>query len=363
MRRMINDQIFTNPGGRWTLGSGKESDIVISSRMRIARNLPGYPFPAYLSTNQKREIVEKVFQAVNALEKSGGFSFQYYKLDELTDIQRRILLEKHLISPAFVEGEPGTALIVRSDEAVAIMVNEEDHLRIQCFFPALQLNEAWALADQIDSYLEKNLDFAFDHEFGFLTACPSNTGTGLRASVMLHLPALVMTKQTVKVFETLPRLGLTVRGIYGEGSEARGNLFQISNQVTLGINEEEIIRRLKTVVLEVIEQERQSRLWLQKEHAMQLYDNTWRSYGILKYARVLSEEEMMKRLSQLRLGMDMGIITALSGRLLNELMIKGQPAFLQQNNDKELTAELCDWNRAALFRSEFAKISEVKEND
>ena len=249
MIRMNNDPVFNDPAGNWTIGLGNESDIVISSRIRIARNLSEYPFPAYMTAEKKEEVCDKIFGAVKLLQQSSGQEYKYYRLNELSANQRMVLLEKHLISPALLNGEKGTALIVRTDEAVAIMVNEEDHLRLQCFLPALQLEETWKMADKIDSILEKQLDFAFDNEFGYLTACPSNTGTGLRASVMLHLPALVMVKQTSKVFETMPRLGLTVRGIYGEGSKAQGNLFQISiNQVTLGISEEEIINRLKTVV-------------------------------------------------------------------------------------------------------------------
>ncbi len=284
-------------------------------------------------------------------------------MDQLSPERRQVLLEKHLISPLLLEGKTGSGVVVSEDEGVAVMVNEEDHLRIQCFLPALQLQEVWRLARELEHQLARELPFAFHPEFGYLTACPTNAGTGLRVSVMLHLPGLVLSKQANGVFASLPPLGLTVRGIYGEGSQAQGNLFQISNQVTLGRSEEEIISRLQDVVMQVVTAERKARQWLQEQSPIALEDNIGRSYGVLRHARSLTSQEMMERLSLLRLGMDLGWFPGLTGAQINQWLVQGQSGFLQVSAGENLTPALRDWQRAALLRQGLAEYAEVVDHD
>jgi len=352
--------IFERPGGSWSKGLGAEADIVIASRVRLARNLSGLPFPYRMSPAEAQELLGKTVPAIKALAQESKSKYQLYRLEDIPPLDRAVLVEKHLISPELAKGLPGRAVAVREDEAVSIMINEEDHLRIQCFLPAFQLAEAWLLASKTDDFLESKLPVAFDKDFGYLTACPTNAGCGLRASVMLHLPALALSKQLDGVFSALPRMGMTVRGIYGEGSEAQGNLYQISNQITLGISEKEIIERLQLAVKQVIGEERKARAWLQKERSDYLLDQIGRSYGILKNCRVLSAQEMMERLSLLRLGMDMGAFTALSGRELNELMVMGQAGFLQKGAGGELSPMLSHNGRAEIMKENLKNVREVQ---
>ena len=348
---MVSSKVFSAPGSKWTTGCSQEGDIVISCRVRLARNLADLPFPWRLAGEGRQQLVERIRTVVGHFP-SGSGNFLFWKMDELDPLEKGILIEKHLISPNLAQEEKGAAVAVREDEGLVIMVNEEDHLRIQSFLPGLQLEEAWRQAGQVDNWLEEELHWAFDEKYGYLTACPTNAGTGMRASVMVHLPALIMTKNAEKIFATLPKLGLTVRGIYGEGSQAQGNLFQISNQVTMGITEEEIIQQLQNVLAKVIEQERKARLLLQKKHDTLLYDNIWRAYGVLRYARVMSSQEYMELISRLRLGADMGILPGVENKKINEWMISGQPSFLQHRLGRALTPPERDWERAALIREE-----------
>lgn len=336
---------------KWMEGSGPQADIVISSRIRLARNLKGMPFPNLMNEAQEAKVIQLVGQAIRT---PGVFQavgeLKLMPLRELSPVERQILVEKHLISPDLAEGKGEKAVVLRDDEALSIMVNEEDHLRLQCLLPALMLHEAWRLADAADDALENELDYAFDQDKGYLTACPTNVGTGLRASTMLHLPALVLTRQAGEILTALTKVGVTVRGLYGEGTEAQGNIFQISNQITLGRSEEEIINNLSAVTVRLADQEREARELLRKQSRWQLEDRVGRAYGILTNARILSSQEALQLLSDVRLGVEMKILRGLDQRLINQLMIRIQPAYLQFAAGREMTPFERDVHRAAMVR-------------
>lgn len=240
----------------WMRGTANDSDIVISSRVRIARNLQHLPFPLLATRQQSEEVLKRLSKVTGNQNIKGLGPFYTVKLDEIEPIDKKVLVEKHLISPSLASESQNGAVMINEDESVSIMINEEDHLRIQCLYPGFQVREAWGKATAIDDLFESEVDYAFDDKRGYLTSCPTNVGTGLRASVMMHLPALVMTQQINRILSAVSQVGLTVRGIYGEGSEAIGNLFQISNQITLGQTENEIIDNLHSVVLQIIEHEK-----------------------------------------------------------------------------------------------------------
>jgi len=331
-------------------GGGSHSEIVISSRVRIARNLQHIPFPLLASQEQSEEVLEQLTPVFNGEVATEYGSFQMVKLDELDELDKKVLIEKHLISPSLVNDSKGGAVILNDDESVSIMINEEDHLRIQCLFPGLQVQEAWERATAIDDVFEASVDYAFDDKRGYLTSCPTNVGTGLRASVMMHLPALVMSHQINRILSAVNQVGLTVRGIYGEGSEAVGNIFQISNQITLGQTETEIIENLQSVVMQIIEHERHARERLLSDSALRITDRVMRSYGILSYAAVLELKESAQRLSDIRLGVDLGILEGPSVSVMNELNVKTQPGFLQKMFGDEMSTTEKDMYRAKLLR-------------
>lgn len=336
---------------KWMEGTGPSNDVVISSRVRLARNVVGYPFPAAADEAAARKVADLVAAAVQRINEDSPQSFGFIRLPELSPLQRQVLVEKHLISPEQAGEGAGRAVVVREDEAVSIMVNEEDHLRIQCLVPGLQLDEAWALANRIDDQLEASLDYAFNERSGYLTACPTNAGTGMRASVMVHLPALVMTNQAGNVLSAVSKVGLLVRGLYGEGSEAIGNIFQISNQITLGTTEEEIIENLRNVVQQVIDSERHARDGLLREMREQLEDRVCRAWGTLTNARIMTSQEAMQLLSDVRLGIDKSIIKGVPTQVLNELLVATRPGFLQYQAGRELSPFERDVRRAALVRA------------
>lgn len=345
-------ETVNNPFSYWMRGGAPEGDVVISSRIRVARNLAQYPFPHLLSQEQADQVIHAVGLAVNNAEvkkKVGGL--ELVRLSELSPVERQILVEKHLISPDLLEKYEKKAVALREDEVLSVMVNEEDHLRIQCLMPGLQLHEAWKLVDRLDDGLEKTLDYAFSEQLGYLTACPTNVGTGLRASVMVHLPGLVMTDQLKAVLLNISKLGFTVRGLYGEGTEATGNLFQLSNQITLGHTEEEIIQNLIAITAQLINQERAARQAVYQGRREQLEDRIWRAYGTLKNARMISSDETMKLLSQVRLGVDLGIIRDISPERITELMVLTRPAFLIKLAGRDMTAMQRDVFRAELIRN------------
>ncbi|HEY4551732.1 MAG TPA: protein arginine kinase [Bacillaceae bacterium] len=334
----------------WMSSEGPSSDIILSSRIRLARNLKNYKFPTLFSNEEAGEIINKI----NDILQTGAFqpygSMEFLQVDELKSLQKRVLVEKHLISPRLAEQSSHGAVLLSDNEDISIMINEEDHIRIQCLFPGLQIAEALERANAIDDILEKHVDYAFDEDLGYLTSCPTNVGTGLRASVMLHLPALILTRQMNRVIPAINQLGLVVRGMYGEGSEALGNIFQISNQITLGKSEEDIVGDLTSVVEQIIAQERSAREALVKTSNIQLEDRVFRSYGVLANSRIIETKEAAECLSDVRLGIDTGYIKHLSRNILNELMILTQPGFLQQYAGGPLRPAERDIRRALLIR-------------
>ena len=272
------------------------------------------------------------------------------RMNTLDPLQKQVLVEKHLISPHLAEESPNGACLITDNEEISIMVNEEDHIRIQCITSGLQLNNALDIAFSVDDQLEEHLDYAFNEVRGYLTSCPTNVGTGLRASVMMHLPGLVMTRQINQVLPSLNQLGIAVRGIYGEGSEAIGNIFQISNQITLGKSENDIIMDLTTIVEQIIEQERTARQQIKNTAGVQLEDRIFRSLGVLMNSRIIESKEAAQCISDVRLGIDLGYIDNISATVLNELMILTQPGILQQQAGKTLRPFDRDVRRATLIR-------------
>ncbi len=340
---------LTNHAGEWLRGSGPMSDIVISSRIRLARNIAGLPFLARATRHQRQFLEHKVRDTILAAELAGNVL--YVDLDSAPDIDRSLLVERHLISRPHAAAEGARGVAVTEDETVAIMVNEEDHLRIQVLRSGLQLEEAWEQINQIDDRLEAKLDFAFHPRFGYLTACPTNVGTGIRVSVMLHLPALKLTGEIEKVFRAAKDMRLAVRGLYGEGTEATGDFYQISNQTTLGKSEEEIISDFKLQVIpRIIDYEHQARRTLASERAIALDDKVFRALGTLRSARLLASEETLFLLSHLRMGVNLGRIKDIDVRVLNELFLLTQPAHLQKMQGKRLEGDLRRAARAEFIR-------------
>jgi protein arginine kinase len=339
----------------WMRGEGPDSDIVISSRIRIARNLQKYPFPMLATNQQSSEVLDKVSPIMDNEELGTISRFSLLPLAELSELERKVLVEKHLISPALANESRNGAVIISDNESISIMVNEEDHLRIQCLCPGFQIKEAWDLANQIDDIFEVQLDYAFDEKRGYLTSCPTNVGTGIRASVMLHLPALVLSQQINRILSAITQVGLAVRGLYGEGSEALGNLFQISNQITLGQSEDEIIDNLHSVVRQIIEHERAARQKLVQETKAKIVDRVSRSFGILSYAAIMDSKEAAQRLSDVRLGIDLEFIKNVSPTVLNELLVMTQPGFLQKTAGEKLSPEERDIRRAQLIREKLSQ--------
>jgi protein arginine kinase len=336
-------------GGQWLKGDGAESDIVMSSRIRLARNLKGYSFIPQAPQGVKDEIAEMVRgKLLSGLFSDSGY---YLEVDELDPIDHLFLIERHLISRELAAGEGRRGVAFGPSEVVAVMVNEEDHLRTQVIYSGMELDKAWEKMEQVDESLEKDLEFSFSPQFGYLTACPTNVGTGMRASVMLHLPALVMTKQIEKVFQAVTKINLAVRGLYGEGTQASGDFYQISNQVTLGVSETSVIDNIKRVVPRIIQYERNVREHLKTEDRTSLEDRIYRARGILQNARSMSSEEAMDLLSSVRLGVNVELIDDMPVEAVNELFVVTQPGHLQKMEGRELDPKERDSLRASFIRS------------
>ena len=344
------NQFINQPISEWMKGNGPESEIVISSRVRLARNVKNFPFPILATDSQAGAVIDEVKKALVHDKMNKISEFELIQLDQLTELQKRVLVEKHLISPNLAQDSRKGAVVLSQDEVISIMINEEDHLRIQCLYPGLQIVQAWKIANQIDDVFEERLDYSFDEKMGYLTSCPTNVGTGIRASVMVHLPALVITGQINRIISAITQVGLTVRGIYGEGSDALGNLFQISNQITLGQSEEEIIESLHGVVMQIIDHEKQARKNLIRDSRVKIEDRVGRSYGILLHSKIIDSKEATQRLSDLRLGIDLGMVTEISPNVFNELMVTTQPGFLQHFYVGEMTPVERDLKRSELIR-------------
>jgi len=332
----------------WLSGQGEESTVVLSTRVRLARNIAGCGFPSSADDETRKRILG-YFESTRSRSEQMN-SGHYLTASDVDQLDRDFLVERHLISPAFFNGDASKAVYIDSEERISIMVNEEDHLRIQALSPGLTPEDAFNLATQYDAEIGNHLEYDYDHDFGYLTACPTNAGTGMRASVLIHLPGLVLTREIDKVITGITHSGLVVRGFYGEGSDVLGNLFQLSNQKTLGITEEEIIRQIHRVTNDVIEKEATARQRLLDEAADMIEDKIWRAYGILKHARVLTSEEVMNLLSAIRLGHAMGIIDFLKVSLINEMLLLSQPAHLQKFYGSEMDQNRRDFVRAQMVR-------------
>lgn len=337
----------------WLQGTGPESDIVISSRVRLARNLTQYPFTSRANDHEKREIVLRLREQLRALPSTGSFAF--LPVEELSSLDRQFLVERQLISRELAGGEGPRAVAFASDESVSLMVNEEDHVRLQVMQSGLALNPAWERASSLDDDLDSALDFAFHPQFGFLTACPTNVGTGLRASVMLHLPALTITREIERVLRTMQKLNLAVRGLFGEGTQPSGDFYQVSNQITLGRSEEDILEELQQVVPMVIEYERKARQALLESRRNDLQDSVCRSLGILSSAHTITSEETMFHLSRIRMGVNLGFLD-IPVSVINELFMQTQPAHLQKLYGQELDVDERNLTRASLLRERLAEL-------
>lgn len=333
----------------WLSGEGSSSQVVLSSRVRLARNVSNTPFPSRATTDDRERILSFVKSAVERSEKLGQGTF--LNCTQLDDLDRTFMVERHLASLEFTQCRDFSALLIGAEENLSVMVNEEDHLRIQALAPGLEIRQAFKLAFEVDEELSGTLEFAFDSAFGYLTACPTNTGTGMRASVLIHLPGLALTQEIEKVIAEISKVGLVVRGFYGEGSDVLGNLFQISNQKTLGRSEEEIMDDLEGVTRRMIEREENARTRLFSEAKDQIEDKIWRAYGILRHARSLTSEEVLNMLSALRLGIGMGVLDTVSLSQVNEILALSQPAHLQKYFDKRMEPNERDRVRADLVRS------------
>ncbi len=335
----------------WYVEHGPEGDVVVSSRIRLARNVKETPFPVRMSREQGEEIIEKAKQVLLGSGNGASHVFDYFSMNELNAVDKQVLVEKHLISPEMLQDVYSRGVLLSKDECVSVMLNEEDHLRIQCIFSGMKLDEAWDLANKIDNLIEQEVEYAYSENYGYLTCCPTNAGTGLRASVMIHLPALTITGHINSLLNAVGKLGIAVRGLYGEGTEARGHFFQISNQVTMGMSEEDTLENLKGIVRQIIEQERLARRKLFHENRERLEDRLYRSYGIFSNARIMSSQEFMKLLSDVRLGINLEIIKGISLKKMNELMIATQPANIIKRFDGNLSAEQRDMKRAEMIRN------------
>ena len=344
-----------NQLGPWLKGEGPHNDIVISSRIRLARNIAGYPFFSKATEQDRQRIEEAVGLAVkNVHEKDDLFVVD---LEPLTQLQRQMLVERQLISREIAETQGPRAVYIAHDESYSIMVNEEDHLRMHALTSGLDLPKVWERINTLDNHLESYIPYAFSKELGYLTACPTNVGTGMRVSVMMHLPALNVAQEIDKVFRGLSKLNLAVRGIYGEGSQALGEFYQISNQVTLGRSETELIEQVQEIVERIVQYERKAREALLEANDEVLLDKASRALGVLQTAHTMSSEEAMHLLSTLRLAVNMKLLDTPNVLLINELLLYTQPAHLQQLSGVELSPSNRDVSRAKYLRNRLGAIS------
>lgn len=333
----------------WYSYIDKENPIILSSRIRIARNLVNVPFPGKLNKEQAREVVKKVEEGIY----SSSFTKDKYStiyLWEKNDLETLAYFEKNLISKNLIKNKENSAFIIDKDETLSLMVNEEDHIRLQCITGGFNIDEAYEAAFKLDDLLEENLEYAFDENLGYLTACPTNIGTGMRASVMLHLPALTMNKEIITILNALTQVGMTIRGLYGEGSQGEGNFYQISNQVTLGLSEDDVINNLKAIVKQVVNQENMAREKIMKNYNYELSDKIYRSRGILESAVILGSKECLNLISNVRLGVELGLISDIEIDKLSTLLVRIQPANLQSYYGTKMDERVRDINRAKLVR-------------
>jgi protein arginine kinase len=343
---MVVDELMKRSSA-W-LSPRRSDGVVISSRIRLARNVHGVAFPGWAGGDECKRLFERLHDALTSL---GALEDAVVlRVDELTPVEREVLRERRLISPELVEKGAGSGLVVSSKQRVAVMINEEDHLRLQVMRPGLDLASAWRLLDRIDTELEQCIPYAFSPELGYLTACPSNVGTGLRVSVMLHLPGLKLLDEMEHVIKGLNRMGLAVRGTFGEGSEAFGNMYQISNQTTLGVSERDTVARVQDIAETLVALEKHARARLLEQREIHVLDYVNRAFGILQYAQIMSSGEALDLLSGLRLGLESGMLSGVAANKLSELMLITQPGHLQKAAKHELSVGERDASRARLIR-------------
>ena len=354
---MAIHNILTN-SGEWMRGEGPHHQIVVSSRVRLARNLRNFSFPGWAKKTERLQILEAIKPQVEGLAEMSD-AFSVYSQD-LSALEKQVLVERHLISREHAAKGVGSAVVMNKKQTLSIMINEEDHLRMQGIRSGLQLKTVFKMIDKVDSALEERLDFSFSPQLGYLTACPTNVGTGMRASAMMHLPGLVLSEQINQIIQAVNKVGLAVRGLYGEGTEALGNFFQVSNQTTLGQREEDIIADLQKVIERVIENEQNARQMLLQKRPNTLLDQIGRGYGILQHAYSMNSKEALNLLSFMKLGIDLGFFPEECSRPLDELFMETQPAHLQKGTAQKLAADERDALRAEIIR---AKLSTFPKPD
>lgn len=339
--------------GEWLRGSGPEADIVISSRIRLARNLAEFPFVRRAEPSERSQISRSVRSKIESIDEWD--SLLYLELQEMEEIDRQFLVERQLMSREMAESDGDRGVAIDTDERFSVMVNEEDHLRIQVMCSGLDLQSAWKRIDRIDDALESKLTYAFHDKLGYLTACPTNVGTGMRVSVMLHLPALVITREIEKVFRSLQKINVAVRGLYGEGSQFMGDFYQVSNQITLGRSEADLVETVDEVVPRIIEYERRARDFLVNESEQDLHDDVSRAYGILCTAKKISSEETLHYLSKVRMGVNLGLIRSIEIETINKLFVHTQPAHLQKLRGGHLSVADRNIERANYLQSHLGR--------
>jgi protein arginine kinase len=353
------DELFAVPAP-WLRSDGPHADLVLSTRIRLARNLSEVPFTHRAHEEQLHGVLSSVASAAEASALRSGLLL---RMQELSPIQRQVLVERHLVSHELGDGARPRGIYVTPDDRVSVMVNEEDHLRLQALAPGFQLAEAWTLADAADDALGQTLDFAFSDEIGYLTACPTNAGTGLRASVLIHIPAIVMSNEIQRVLNSVGQLGLNVRGLYGEHSDFMGHLFQVSNQTTLGRSERDSIDHLERVTTHILDQEKRSRERLLRDARAQLEDKVWRSYGILRHCRAIKSKEVIDRCSDLRMGAAIGLSGLPPLNVFNELLVLTQPGHLQLVAGVEMEPAERDIHRARVVRERLQLAERTMQDD
>jgi len=332
----------------WLSGEGPFAGIVLSSRVRLARNLPGMPFGGRATNEERGRVIEEARAAASRAPSLA--SGVYIDVSELSDVDRTLLFERHLISRDLAGEQGARGVLVEPSERVSVLVNEEDHFRVQGIAPGYQLAAAWESADRLDNELAQSLEFAFSDQWGYLTACPTNVGTGMRASVLIHLPSLVLTKQIGKVLQGIAQVGLAIRGLHGEGTEVMGNFFQVSNQTTLGVSESETIEALSRVTHQLIDREQEAARVLLRDARVEVEDKVFRAYGILSSCRMITSEEMMSLASAVRLGVELGVLDSVPIAVLNQMLILAQPAHLEKAGGLAGAVSVRDERRADLVR-------------
>lgn len=362
---MFDETPLTDFGLSWLEASGPHADVVLSTRVRLARNLQGHAFSPRVRENERLQIFDAIRRAADQSAIRGGVALD---LASLTPLSRKVLLERHLISRELAgdaEESParGAGLVIAPRDSVGLMINEEDHLRLQALMSGLRLRDAYQRVDRLDEELGAHLAFAYHPEYGFLTSCPTNVGTGLRASILIHLPGLVLTKEITRVLQAISQVGLTFRGLHGEGSEVVGNFFQVSNQTTLGRSEEDLLEHLENMVAKVIQYELDARAVLLRDAPAVIEDKIWRAYGLLRFARSLSFDEVMNLLSGVRLGVSMNLLSGLRVYTLNKIMIYSQTAHLEQAAGRSLAEAEGDLHRATYVRRILASEGDVSPDE